>query len=948
MVDETGQHNLYQLRTLQDWYLRYYLQNTPGVAEVASVGGYVKQYQVDVDPNKLLAYHIPLTKVVHMIRQSNNDVGGRVVEFGETEYMVKGSGYIKDISDIEQVVVGVDEDGVPVTVKDVARVHLGPDMRRGALDLDGKGETVGGVVVMRYGENALKTIEAIKAKLEAFKPSLPPGVKIVPTYDRSALIHRAIDNLKGKLFEESIVVSLVCILFLFHLRSALVAILTLPVAIAMAFIPMTTLGISSNIMSLGGIAIAIGAMVDAAIVMIENAHKWLERWRHARAKREEEGDAAMDEVERMIADLSRRNVITHAAKQVGKPLFFSLLIITVSFLPVFALQAQSGRLFKPLAFTKTFSMFFASLLSVSLVPLLMVWLIRGKIPDEEKNPINRFLSGLYQPIVTLALRFKSLTLLGALGVLIATWFPFSGIGSEFMPPLNEGTLLYMPTSVPGVSIAEAKENLQRQDRIIADFPEVEHVFGKVGRARSATDPAPLSMTETVITLKPQDRWRKGMTFEKIRKALDAKLKVPGAPAIWWMPIQTRIEMLATGIRSEIGIKILGPDLKVIERLAPQIESLLQKDPNSATVFAERVRGGYYLEFAIKRGEIARYGLTIADVEAVIESAIGGKNVTWTVEGAEHFPVNVRYARALRSDLPTLRRVLVPTPTGAQVPLAQLADIKLYTGPPAIRDENGMLAGFVFVDTKDIDLGTYVARAKRLLAKNIKMPPGYFLEWGGQYQYMTKARETLSLVIPLTLVIIFVLLFLNFGNVIETALVLSTLPFAMAGGIWLMWLLGYNFSVAVAVGFIALAGVATEIGVIMIIYLDEAWQRLRKEAGEPTRTELAQAVIKGASQRVRPIVMTFSAIVAGLLPIMWSSGTGADHEAHRRAYGGRHDQYHRTNPYSNTCNLLSLEKPRLQEAVRCGILNRGPHEQQTATPRPSFAARQAQRDLPRTG
>ena len=641
LVDETGQHNLYQLRTLQDWYLRYYLQNTSGVAEVASVGGYVKQYQVDVDPNKLGAYHIPLTKVVHMIRQSNNDVGGRVVEFGETEYMVKGSGYIKNISDIEQVVVGVDENGVPVTVKDVARVHLGPDMRRGALDLDGKGETVGGVVVMRYGENALKTIEAIKAKLEAFKPSLPPGVKIVPTYDRSELIHRAIDNLKGKLFEESIVVSLVCILFLFHLRSALVAILTLPVAIAMAFIPMTTLGISSNIMSLGGIAIAIGAMVDAAIVMIENAHKWLERWRHARAKREEEGDAAMDEVERMIADFSRHDVITHAAKQVGKPLFFSLLIITVSFLPVFVLQAQSGRLFKPLAFTKTFSMFFASLLSVSLVPLLMVWLIRGKIPDEKKNPINRFLSGLYRPFVTLALRFKSLTLLGALGVLIATWIPFSGIGSEFMPPLNEGTLLYMPTSVPGVSIAEAKENLQRQDRIIADFPEVEHVFGKVGRARSATDPAPLSMTETVITLKPQDRWRKGMTFEKIRKALDAKLKVPGAPAIWWMPIQTRIEMLATGIRSEIGIKVLGPDLKVIERLAPQIESLLQKDPNSATVFAERVRGGYYLEFAIKRGEIARYGLTIADVEAVIESAIGGKNVTWTVEGRERFPVNVR-------------------------------------------------------------------------------------------------------------------------------------------------------------------------------------------------------------------------------------------------------------------------------------------------------------------
>jgi len=874
LVDDTGQHNLYQLRTLQDWYLRYYLQNTPGVAEVASVGGYVKQYQVDVDPNKLLAYKIPLTKAIQMIRESNNDVGGRVVEFGETEYMVKGAGYLKNAADIEKIVIGVDKNGVPVTVNDVGIVHLGPDMRRGVLDLDGKGEAVGGIVVMRYGENALKTIEAIKAKLEAFKPSLPPGVKIVTAYDRSELILRAIANLKEKLIEESVVVSLICIIFLFHFRSALVAILTLPVAIAMAFIPMTALGVSSNIMSLGGIAIAIGAMVDGAIVMIENAHKWLERWNHARAKREKEGDAALTEVEREIVDLDRRDVITHAAKQVGKPLFFSLLIITVSFLPVFALQAQSGRLFKPLAFTKTFSMFFAALLSVSLVPLLMVWFIRGKIPEEKKNPINRFLIWAYQPVVKLALRFKWLTLLAALVVLAVTWFPFSKLGSEFMPPLNEGTLLYMPTSVPGISIAAAKANLQREDQLIAAFPEVEHVYGKVGRSRSATDPAPLSMTETVISFRPEKEWRKGLTFEKIREQLDKQLQVPGAPAIWWMPIQTRIEMLSTGIRSEIGIKVLGPDLKVIEGLAQQIEGVLKKDPNSGTVFAERVRGGYYLEFTIKRDQIARYGLTIADVETIIESAVGGKNITWTVEGRERYPVNVRYARELRNDVDALRRVLVPAPTGAQVPLAQLADIKLYTGAPSIRDENGMLAGFVFVDTKNIDLGTYVNRAKKLLADNVKMPPGYFLDWDGQYQYMMKARQTLRLVIPLTLVIIFVLLYLNFRNVTETLMVLLTIPFAMVGSIWLMWLLDYHFSVAVAVGFIALAGVSAEIGVIMIIYLDEAWQHLRKEKDHPELADLIQAIIQGASQRVRPIVMTFSAIVAGLLPIMWGHGIGA--------------------------------------------------------------------------
>lgn len=874
LVDRTGQNSLTDLRSLQDWVLRYYLQNTPGVAEVASIGGYVKQYQIEVDPNQLVAYNIPLTKVISAIRDSNNDVGGRVVEFGEREYMVKGAGYVTSPEDLEKVAIGIDADGTPITLRDVAKIHLGPDMRRGLVELDGQGEVVGGIVVMRFGENALKTINAVKEKLEAIKPSLPPGVEIVPVYDRSHLIEEAITNLTHKLLEESVVVSLVCILFLFHFRSALVAIIVLPIAIVMSFIPMSALGISSNIMSLGGIAIAIGAMVDAAIVMIENAHKWLERWKDAREKRKTEGPDALTPVEREVADLTRFELMVKASQQVGKPLFFSLLIITVSFLPVFALEAQSGRLFKPLAFTKTFAMFFASVLSISIVPILMVWFVRGKIVSEERNPLNRFFIWIYRPVVTAALRFKWLTIALAMVALAATWFPFKRIGSEFMPPLNEGTLLYMPTSVPGVSISEAKEILQRANQVIAEFPEVEHVFAKAGRARSATDPAPLSMVETTISLKPKDQWREGMTFETIKDELSAQLQVIGMPAIWWMPIQTRIEMMATGIRSQIGIKVLGPELETIEHVAQQIEAVLLKDPNSASVFAERVTGGYYVDFNINRDEIARYGLTVSDVETVIETAIGGKNISWTVEGRERYPINIRYPRDMRSDLPALKRVLVPTPTGAQVPMAQLADIKLRTGAPAIRDENGMLAGFVFVDTKNIDLGTYVNRAKATLAEQVEIPPGYFLEWGGQYEYMQRARETLTVVVPLTLLIIFVLLFLNFRNVSEVLIVLMTLPFATIGSIWLLWSLGYNFSVAVAVGFIALAGVATEIGVIMIVYLDEAWKALKKNIVKPTASDLSHAVIEGASKRVRPVMMTFAAIVAGLLPIMWSDGTGA--------------------------------------------------------------------------
>ena len=875
LVDETGQTGLADLRSFQDWTLRYYLQNTPGVAEVATVGGYVNGYQVEIDPNKLLGYNIPLSKVISAIRMSNNDVGGRVVEFGETEYMVRGEGYIKNLEDIRKIVIGVDQNGTPVTVGQVADVHRGPDIRRGLLEVNGMGEAVGGIVVMRYGENALKTIEAVKEKLRAIEPSLPPGVKIVTGYDRSDLILRAIATLREKLIEESVVVSLICVLFLFHLRSALVAILTLPIAIVLSFIPMTALGVSSNIMSLGGIAIAVGAMVDAAIVMIENAHKWLERWKHVRQRREAEGDEALGPADREVADMTRTQAMIRAAQQVGRPLFFSLLIVTVSFVPVFALEAQSGRLFKPLAFTKTFAMFFASLLSVTLVPVLMMWFIRGKIPDEHKNPINRFLIWVYRPFVRFALGFRWLVILFTLIVLAITWWPYSQIGSEFMPPLNEGSLLYMPTSPPGMAISESKEILQRQDAIIKQFPEVETVYGKIGRARTSTDPAPLSMVETVITLKPESEWRPGMTFDKIKQELGKELPIPGMPTIWWMPIQTRIEMLATGIRSQIGIKIMGPDLNKIQNIGEQIERLLKNAPNTASAFAERVTGGYYVDFKVNRDAIARYGLMVADVEAVIETAIGGKNISSTVEGQQRFPINVRYARDFRTDLPALRRVLVPTPTGAQIPLGQLADIKLTTGPPSIRNENGVKAGFVFVDTYGTDLGSYVANAKKLIAENIKLPAGYFLDWGGQFKYLLKARETLKLIIPLTLVIIFLLLYFNFGNVTESLIVLLSIPFALVGGVWLLWALGYNFSVAVAVGFIALAGVAAETGVVMIVYLDEAWDEIKRHNPRPSLADLTDAVMEGAVQRVRPKMMTVCAIIAGLLPIMWGHGAGAD-------------------------------------------------------------------------
>ncbi|MGJ3243572.1 MAG: efflux RND transporter permease subunit [Opitutales bacterium] len=866
LVDRSGQHSLADLRSYQDWTLRTYLQNTPGVAEVASLGGYVDQYQIVLDPLSLRAHGVAANEVIAAVRRSNNDVGGRLLEFGETEYMLRGLGYIENLEDIEQIALRAGEDGTPLLLKDVAEVRRGPDIRRGVLEIDGEGEAAGGIVVMRYGENALKTIDAVKDKLAAIEPSLPDGVEIVVGYDRSDLILRAIDHLQKTLLEEMLIVSVVILVFLLHFRSALVAIIALPLGVLLAFIPMQLLDISSNIMSLGGIAIAIGAMVDASIVFIENAHKWLARWHTA------QDDPSSDPE---LAKLSRLEVVTRSAQQVGRPLFFSLLVIGVSFLPVFALEAQSGRLFKPLAYTKTFSMLFAALLAVTLVPVLITWLVRGKIPDERKNPVSRVLIWLYRPFVRFALRFRWLTVLLALLALGATWWPYSQIGSEFMPPLNEGSLLYMPTSPPGMAINEAREVLHRQNRIIKAFPEVERVYGKIGRARTATDPAPLSMVETTITLKPESEWRPGMTFEKIKQELGKDLPYPGMPAIWWMPIQTRIEMLATGIRSQVGVKVLGPDLQEIERIAKDIEEVLKTSPHTASAFAERVTGGYYVDFEVDRAAIARYGLHVEDVLDVIETAIGGKNIDETIEGRQRFPINVRYARDYRDDLDTLRQVPVSVPHDRFVPLGELADIRVETGPPMVRNENGQLAGIVFVDTNGIDLGGYVAEARQLIRDQVDIPAGYYIEWGGQFQYLLRAKEKLSWIIPLTLVVILILLYLNFRNVVETLIVSLSVPFALIGGVWLLWALDYNFSVAVAVGFIALAGVAAETGVVMIVYLDEAWKNLRRRTERPTAAELRAAVMEGAVDRVRPKLMTVGTTILGLMPILLGHGTGAE-------------------------------------------------------------------------
>jgi len=852
LVDESGQHDLADLRSLQDWTLKYWLESVEGVAEVASLGGYVKQYQITVNPETLLAYNLPLKNIIEAVKKSNNDVGARVLELSGREYMIRGRGYIQSLDDIRDIPVGTDKRGTPVFVRDVADVALGPEMRRGLAELDGRGETVGGIVVMRFGENALKVISRVKEKIAEIRNSLPPGIEIVTTYDRSELIRKAIQTLNRTLIEEGLIVSLVCFIFLWHLRSSLVAILILPVAILLSFLPMHYLGISANIMSLGGIAIAIGAMIDGAIVMIENAHKELE----------------------ISPDENRTEVIIRAAKRVGKPLFFSLLIITVSFIPVFTLEAQEGRLFQPLAFTKTFAMLFASLLSITLAPVLMVLLIRGKITPENKNPVNRFLVKLYRPCVHLVLKYKKATLVSSVVLILVSLPLFSKLGSEFMPPLNEGTILYMPTSLPGLSIREASRILHMQNKVIKTLPEVDHVFGKIGRAETSTDPAPLNMVETIITFKPREEWRPGLTWEKLTEELDRKLQIPGMPNIWWMPIQTRTEMLATGIRSDLGIKILGSDLQVIEKLGIEMEPILKKIKGTRSVFAERVVGGYYIDFVIDRKEAARYGLTVQDVEDVIETAVGGKNITFTIEGRERYPVNLRYNREYREHFENLGRIMVPTPIGMQIPIGQVADIKIIQGPPSIRDENGSLAGFVFVDIKDRDIGSYVEEAKQAVQEQMKLPPGYRLIWAGQFQYMERAKEKLKLMIPFTLLIIFVLLYMNFESISKTLIVFLSVPFSLVGSIWMLYLLDYNMSVAVWVGIIALAGVAAEIGVIMLIYLDEAYERRKRSGQMQTLQDLQEAVIEGAGRRVRPIVMTVAAIIGGLLPIMWSQGTGS--------------------------------------------------------------------------
>ncbi|GAB5604812.1 efflux RND transporter permease subunit [Sideroxyarcus sp. TK5] len=851
-------HNLAELRTMQDWYLRYQLTKAHGVAEVASVGGFVQQYQVTVDPVKLRAYNIPLSKVAQVIRDSNRDVGGRVVEMAETEYMVRGKGYLRGKSDIENLVVKA-ERGTPVLLRDIARVELGPDERRGLAELNGEGEVVSGIAMARYGQNALEVIRNIKAKIAEITPGLPEGVTIQAVYDRSELIQRAISTLKTTLLEEGLIVAAVCMVFLMHARSALVAIVMLPIGVLIAFIAMRFLNLNSNIMSLGGIAIAIGAMVDAAIVMIENAHKHLERMKEGESR-----------AEAMIA----------ACKEVGPALFFSLLIITVSFLPVFTLEAQEGRLFAPLAFTKTFAMAGAALLSVTLVPVLMLLFIRGHIKPEAENPLNRWMIALYRPMIAGVLQAKKTTLAVAALALLVSVYPAMKLGSEFMPTLNEGTLFYMPASLPGMSVTKAAELLQTQNKIIKSFPEVASVYGKAGRAQTATDPAPLEMFETVINLKPQEEWRPGMDTDKLIAEMDKALQFPGVANSWTMPIKARIDMLSTGIRTPIGIKVFGKNLEEMERVAKEIEAVVRKVPGTTSAFAERITGGFYLNIEPDRQALARYGLTVGEVQEVIATALGGENVTTTVEGLERFGVNVRYPRELRGTPEQIaREVLVPTMDGAMIPLGQIARISIGKGAPSIRTENALLSAYIYVDIRDRDIGSYVADARKAVAEQVKFPPGYYATWSGQFEYMERAAAKMKIVIPITLLLIFLLLYLNFKRVTESLVVMLSVPFALVGGVWLLWLLDYNLSVAVAVGFIALAGVAAETGVVMLIYLEKAWQEVQAKCAEvgrePSVHDLYAAIMEGAVERVRPKMMTVVAIMAGLLPILWSSGTGSE-------------------------------------------------------------------------
>jgi Cu(I)/Ag(I) efflux system membrane protein CusA/SilA len=876
-------HNLAELRTMQDWYLRYQLTKAHGVAEVASIGGFVQQYQVTVDPLKLRAYNIPLSKVTQVIRDSNRDVGGRVVEMAETEYMVRGKGYLRGKSDIEDLVVKA-ERGTPVLLRDIARVELGPDERRGLTELNGEGEVVSGIAMARYGQNALEVIQNIKNKIAEVSSGLPDGVSIKAVYDRSELIQRAIATLKRTLFEEGVIVALVCMIFLMHARSALVAIVMLPIGVLIAFIAMRALGLNSNIMSLGGIAIAIGAMVDAAIVMIENAHKHLERLTPSRPPLVRGGDATPSPDKGRVGegfefDIRAGAIIT-ACKEVGPALFFSLLIITVSFLPVFTLEAQEGRLFAPLAFTKTFAMAGAALLSVTLVPVLMLLFIRGRIMPESRNPLNRFLIWGYRPIISAVMRHKKTTIVVALLAMALTLYPALRLGSEFMPTLNEGTLLYMPASLPGMSVTKAAELLQTQDKIIKSFSEVESVYGKAGRAQTATDPAPMEMFETVINLKPQDEWRPGMTTDKLIAEMDKALQFPGVANAWTMPIKNRLDMLATGIRTPIGIKVFGKNLEEMERLAKEIEAVVKKVPGTSSAFAERITGGYYLNIEPDRAALARYGLTVGEVQDVIATALGGENVTTTVEGLERFGVSVRYPRELRSTPEQIaREVLVPTPDGAMIPLGQIAQVRISKGAPAIRTENALLSAYIYVDTRESDLGGFVKRAQQAVREQVKFPPGYYATWSGQFEYMERATAKMKIVVPITLLLIFLLLYLNFRRVTETLIVMLSVPFALVGGVWLLWLLNYNLSVAVAVGFIALAGVAAETGVVMLIYLDRAWQEIQArcvaEGCSLSGDNLHAAIMQGAVERVRPKMMTVVAIMAGLLPIMWGTGTGSE-------------------------------------------------------------------------
>ncbi len=904
--DTTGKLNLAQLRSLQDWYLRYALTAVPGVSEVASIGGFEKQYQVDIDPAKLLAYRIPVTQVMSAIQNANSDVGAMVLELSEREYMVRGLGYLKGISDIENVVVGATARGTPIRVAELGSVTIGPAVRRGIADLDGRGDAVGGIVVMRFGENALTTIQNVKAKLAEVEKGLPAGVVVRPVYDRSELIEQSIHTLREKLIEESIIVALVCIVFLLHARSALVAILTLPIGILMAFIAMRWVGVGADIMSLGGIAIAIGAMIDAAIVMIENMHKHLERAISARAEHDEGGRAVRSFDTRALSTSERWRAVVESSKEVGPALFFSLLIITVSFLPVFTLEGQEGRMFTPLAFTKTFAMAAASLLSVTLVPVMMGIFIRGRIYRERANPVNRVLIRLYDPVIAFVLRHRWPVIVGAVVTLVVTWVPWTRLGSEFMPPLQEGTILYMPTTLPGMSVARAREIMRQQDAILKSFPEVEHVWGKAGRAETATDPAGLDMFETTITLKPVSEWRKAMTYDRLVAEMDSAVKIPGVTNAWTMPIIGRIDMLATGIRTPVGIKIFGPDLAELERIGKEVERSVQMVPGTRSAFAERAQSGYYLDIDIDRESAARHGLNVGDIQTVIATAIGGMTITQTVEGRERYGVRVRYPQELRDTPERLAQVLVPVshtrgrgaavaasqagmPGGAmeaggsaagmassvtQVPLGQVATIREVAGPMVVRTEDAMPTAWVYVDVADRDIGSYVADARAMVESEVKLPAGYTMVWSGQYEYMQRAKEKMKLVIPATLAIIFLLLYFNFRSVGETLIVMLSLPFALVGGIWFIWALGYNWSVAVAIGFIALAGVAAETGVVMLIYLDHAWRARIAEGRRATLRDLYDAVVEGAVERVRPKMMTVTAIMAGLLPILWGSGTGA--------------------------------------------------------------------------